>query len=110
MNCRELESQLQAYLDGELELTRSLELEGHLRECSACLRSYDSLRLLQQSLRNDSFRFQSPVDLEKRVRSAVRRESGGQPQVFHSRWLIPALSAAALVIVFVGYFLTSTPA
>src|SRR5437660_1524835 len=109
MNCQESKSQLQTYLDGELDLTRSLEQEEHLRECSECLRAYDALHLLQKSLRNDSLRFQPPVDLEKRVRSAIRRESGSQPQTFR-RWLIPAITTAALMIVFAGYLLTRRPA
>ena len=110
MNCRESKSQLQTYLDGELDLIRNLEQEEHLRECSECSQSYDSLRLLQKSIRSESLRFQPPVDLEKRVRSALRHESGSHAQTFRWRWLIPALSAAALVIVFAGYLLTRTPA
>ena len=108
MNCQDSRSQLQAYLDGELDLTRSLEMEIHLRECPPCSRAFEGLRLLQQSLRNDSLRFQPPVDLEKRVRSALRHESGSRVQTFSWRWLIPALSTAALVIVFAGYLLTTT--
>jgi len=110
MNCRESKSQLQTYLDGELDLIRNLEQEEHLRECSECSQSYDSLRLLQKSIRSESLRFQPPMDLEKRVRSALRHESGSHAQTFRWRWLIPALSAAALVIVFAGYLLTRTPA
>ncbi len=110
MNCQELESQRQAYLDGELDLTRSLELEKHLRECSECPQAFDALSLLQRSLRSDALRFQPPASLEKRVRSAVRREGGSRAQTFSRRWLIPAISAAVLVILFAGYLLTRTPA
>ena len=110
MNCQESESQRQAYLDGELDLTRSLELEEHLRECSECAQAFDSIRLLQKSLRSDALRFQPPVSLEKRVRSALRREGGWRAQTFPRRWLIPAISAAVLLILFAGYFLTRTPA
>jgi len=110
MNCQASESQRQAYLDGELDLTRSLELEEHLRECSECAQAFDSIRLLQKSLRSDALRFQPPVSLEKRVRSALRREGGWRAQTFPRRWLIPAISAAVLLILFAGYFLTRTPA
>jgi len=110
MNCRESKSQLQTYLDGELDLIRNLEQEEHLRECSECSQAFEALRLLQKSLRSESLRFQPPADLEKRVRSALRHESGSHAQTFRWRWLIPALSAAALVIVFAGYLLTRTPA
>ena len=110
MNCQEAKNQIQAYLDGELDLTRSLEQEAHLRECSVCSQALNSLHLLAQSLRNDSLRFPPPPSLEKRLRSALHREGGSRAQTFRWRWLIPALSAAALLIVFAGYFLTRTPA
>ena len=110
MNCQESKGQLQAYLDGQLDLTGSLETEKHLGECSACTQAYGSLRLLQESLRNDSLRFQPPEGLEKRLRSTLRHESRSHAQRFRWRWLLPALSAAALAIVFAGYLLTRTPA
>src|SRR5437660_11064811 len=110
MNCQDSKSQLQAYLDGELDLTRSLEIEKHLRECSACSQALNSLRLLAQSLRNDSLRFQPPAGLERRVRSTMQHEGGSRAQTFRRRWLIPALTAAVLLIVFAGYLLTRTPA
>ncbi len=110
MNCQDSKSQLQTYLDGELDLTRSLEMEKHLRECPACSQALNSLRLLAQSLRNDSLRFPPPASLEKRLRSALHREGGSRAQTLRWRWLIPALTAAALLIVFAGYFLTRTPA
>ena len=40
MNCRESKSQLQTYLDGELDLIRNLEQEEHLRECSECSQAF----------------------------------------------------------------------
>ena len=110
MNCQEAKSQLQVFLDGELDLTKSLEMEKHLGECSACSLALNSLRLLAQSLRDDFLHFQPTVDFEKRVRSALRHESGSGAQTFRWRWLIPALSAAALAIVFTGYLLMRTPA
>src|SRR6266566_4234472 len=110
MNCQDSKSQLQAYLDGELDLTRSLEIEKHLRECPACSQALNSLSLLAQSLRNDSLRFPPPASLEKRLRSALHREGGSRAQTLRWHWLIPALSAAALLIVFAGYLLTRAPA
>src|SRR5437868_6154552 len=110
MNCQESEIQLQAYFDSELDLTRSLEHEEHRRACAEYSRPFAALRLLQQSHRTNSLRFQPPAGLEKRVRSALRRESDSRTPTFRARWLIPALTAAALVIVFASYLLTRTPA
>ena len=45
MNCHEVETWLSAYLDGELDLGRSLEVEGHLAQCESCSRA---LRRLEE--------------------------------------------------------------
>src|SRR5690349_22394658 len=108
MNCEEVQSQLQAYTDGELDLTRSLEVEGHVRDCKVCLQVNDNLRTLQKALRSESLRFQPNADFEARIKSVLRREAGVRRQWWAWRWLIPALSAAVLVIVFSGYLLTKS--
>jgi anti-sigma factor RsiW len=36
MNCDEVRRMLDAYLDGELDLTRQLEVETHLPGCATC--------------------------------------------------------------------------
>src|SRR5690349_2491522 len=109
MNCEEFQSQLHAYIDGELDLTRSLELEGHLRDCTMCLQAHDHLKTLQQAIRSDSVRFQPNADFEARIKSALRREARGGSQRFTWRWLIPIFSAAVLFIVFGGYILMRSP-
>jgi anti-sigma factor RsiW len=106
MKCEQSYSRLQAYFDGELDVTHSLEVEDHLRECAECSRSYDGLKTLRNSLRRDALRFQPPAGLERRVKSAVRSEAGKGAQGFRWQWLIPVLAAAMLLIVFGGYLLT----
>ncbi|HUM09748.1 MAG TPA: zf-HC2 domain-containing protein [Myxococcaceae bacterium] len=41
---------LHAYLDGELSLEGSLEVEGHLESCSACRRELETFRALRRLL------------------------------------------------------------
>jgi anti-sigma factor RsiW len=106
MKCEDSQTQLNAYIDGELELSKSVELEKHLRECAACSHAYDNLTTVQKSLRSDSLRFQPSTDLERRLRAALRRDAGNRSHVFSRRWLIPALSASGLLIIFAGYLLT----
>ena len=108
MSCQELQESREAYLDGELYLTRSLEIEQHLGDCRACSRAYDELRSLQVAMRSDAFRFPLPPGLEKRVRSAVRSESGTKSPLLRWRWLIPSVSFAIVAIIVVGVFLTRT--
>jgi len=106
MICEQSNSRLQAYFDGELDVTHSLEVEEHLHDCAECSRSYDGLKALRQSLRSDELRYQLPAGLERRIKSAVRREAGERTKQFSWRWLIPAFSAAILLIIFAGYLLT----
>jgi anti-sigma factor RsiW len=106
MNCEQSNSRLPAYFDGELDVTHSLDVEGHLRECAECSCSYDNLKTLRNSLRRDSLRFQPSAGFERRVKSAVRSKAGKRAQGFQWRWLIPVLSAAMVLIVFGGYLLT----
>ena len=41
---------LHAYLDGELSLEGSLEVEAHLAECGACRRELETYRALRRLL------------------------------------------------------------
>ncbi len=108
MTCQELQTMRDAYLDGELDLARSLEIEKHLRECASCARSHEELRSLQMAMKSDTLRFATPPGLERRVRSAVRGESEAGWSLFRWRWLIPSVSLAVLAIIVSGLFLSRT--
>jgi anti-sigma factor RsiW len=42
VNCPQAQNLIHAYLDGELDLVRQLEIEHHLQECSGCCEVHDS--------------------------------------------------------------------
>jgi anti-sigma factor RsiW len=69
---RETQTLLHGYVDGELDLMKSLEIEEHLEECPACTRAHASLQAVRAAIRGSSLRLQAPTGLERRVRSAVR--------------------------------------
>lgn len=106
MNCEQIHSRLHAYFDGELDLTHTVEVEDHLRDCVDCSHSYTSLKQLRNSLRSDSLRFQPAPGFERRIRSAVRAEAGEPFQALRRWWLIPALSASLILIIIGGVLLT----
>jgi anti-sigma factor RsiW len=96
-----MHSLIHPYLDGELDLVRSLEIEAHLNDCQACAQTYNELRSLHSAISNNALRFEPPAALRNRVRSAVRDEGevmNGSSRLSW-RWLIPAVSLAGLVIV-----------
>jgi anti-sigma factor RsiW len=101
LNCQEARKLIHPYLDGELDLVRSLEIEAHLKDCQACAQAYNELRSLHSAVSTNALRFEPPATLRNRIRSALRDESGAtnRPLRLSWRWMIPAVSFAVLVIV-----------
>jgi anti-sigma factor RsiW len=67
-----MHEQLHAYVDGELDLVHSLEVEKHLQGCPACAGACNRIRELSAALRAGLPRPTLPPDLRARVRAAVR--------------------------------------
>jgi intracellular sulfur oxidation DsrE/DsrF family protein len=49
MNCHELQRLVHAYLDYELDLMTSLDLEAHLNDCAACRSHHANLRAVRDA-------------------------------------------------------------
>ena len=71
MTCAETQTLVHGYLDGELDLLRSLEIEQHLEACPACAQAHASLQAIRAAVQNSSLYFQSPSGLAKNARSAI---------------------------------------
>ena len=101
MICQEAHRLIHPYLDGELDLVRSLEVEAHLKDCQTCAQTYNELRSLHSAVSDTALRFEPPAALRNRVRSAVREEgeTANRTSRVSWRWMIPAVSGAVLVIV-----------
>lgn len=99
MSCQQTHELIHGYLDGELDLVKSIEIEKHLEQCQTCTQNYESLRGLQSRLRDNSLRFDPPVNLEKRLRSALRRETEPRSPIFRWRWAVAAASLVAAVVI-----------
>lgn len=108
MNCNETQEILHGYLDGELDLVRSLAVEQHLRECTNCSRSYAELQSLHRALARNAPYFHAPKTLPDRVQRALDqlkpqgdlRKQKHQPWKWPWRnWLAPLAATALLVFV-----------
>ena len=96
MSCSEFQKFLDAYLDGELDLVRQVEIEDHLRTCGACSRIHQAQLALRTALKSDELYFRAPAHLERKVRMAARPAEGTRrPRM--PAWIGPALAAAAVV-------------
>lgn len=102
MTCQERQDLLHGYLDGELDIAGSLEMEWHLRGCQACMQSYRNYQALHSEIDSGSLYFKSPPDLQKRIRSAITKEGKVDkvPSRFwlSSRWLKPMAALAILAL------------
>jgi anti-sigma factor RsiW len=70
--CEEARPLVHAYVDGELGLAESLEVEAHLKGCVACAREQSNVLVLRAAFSNGTFYHEAPASLERRVRAAVR--------------------------------------
>lgn len=79
MNCGEAAKWLEAYLDGELDALRSVELEEHVSGCGSCPQRLENLRTLRQGFAAPELRFTASHTLRKKVRRRMRDELGAGP-------------------------------
>jgi anti-sigma factor RsiW len=113
VTCEQARPLVHAYVDGELDLTKSLELESHLNDCVGCLREQANLQVLRKSFSNGVLYHEAPAGLKGRVRAAVRdaRRAEGRPifALRHYGWAGAAAAAVLLVAIIVRGVLPTGP-
>jgi anti-sigma factor RsiW len=100
----DVESQIDAQLDGELAAVEEAALEAHVAGCADCARFRDARLALRTAIAQQVPSFQAPAGLEERVRAALRGSSGSHRAYVPAArlgWRILAV-AASLAIVAVG--------
>ncbi len=111
MSCDELGDLIHGYLDGELDLSKDLEVEQHLRTCPACSQVCGGYVALRQSLSLGSLYFETPTDLRKHVRAAVRQADRIEAGHWYMGWgrhlLWASLGVVSLAFLLVFTFYTS---
>ena len=90
MDCRELERFLDAYLDGELDLARSLDFETHAGSCAACAAAVECGSALKGAIARAPY-FRAPESLRRKIAAPTRRVP--------YRWMALAAGIAALALV-----------
>ena len=105
MSCKDVQTLIHGYLDGELDLVKSLEVEQHMKDCPACTRAYISHQALRSTISSASLYSDAPADLRKEVRSAVRQASKQEARVprFSWRWFaVGASLVGAAAVLFIS--------
>jgi mycothiol system anti-sigma-R factor len=103
MSCRELDSFVLPYLDGELEAAERADIERHLAGCHACAEHVHSEAAFRDALRGkirQSLAEQrAPEGLRQRVRHGIRAERRREDMM---RWATGSAAAAAVAVVVAG--------
>lgn len=98
MDCEVTRELIHAYVDRELDLVKSLEIERHLAACHSCSGIYASLRALQRGI--GSLYHKPASNFERRVKSTIHKVSRkeAKPHALPLRWIAVATSVAVVLI------------
>ncbi len=103
MTCKETQTFMDGYLDRELDLVRSIDLEHHLHDCQSCAARHQARLTVRAAMGAGSLRYQPPAGLRKSVHAALlersREETKSARRWFQLPWPALAATAAAVVIV-----------
>ena len=94
MRCELTQRYVPGYLDGELDLVHTIEMETHLKSCPACVQELESQQELRGVLQRSSLAYAAPAALRERIQSSLRASSVAEVQVTKFKW--PSLSILQL--------------
>ena len=86
MSCDLTQRYVPGYLDSELDLVRTIEMEAHLKACPACAQEMGNLKALRTALQGNSLAYAAPVALRERIQSSLRASSGTEVRESKIKW------------------------
>ena len=100
MNCDNTRALLHGYLDSELDLGSSINVEGHLAGCEDCAREYEGLRKLRAVIRAEAPYFALTPALQQRIRLSLPLppKAVSPVAVPRRRWLVGGLAWACSLL------------
>jgi anti-sigma factor RsiW len=100
MNCDEAHTMIHAYLDGELDVLHSLEMDRHIADCANCSAAAQRIESVRTAIRNQAPRYTASNEFVERMRGAVEAsvEAAPQPVTTQRRTAWQSLAAAAAII------------
>ncbi len=104
MVCSDFSELIHGYLDGELDLSRSLEIEHHMKGCPTCSRAYAEQKSLRSAIARRPLYREAPSELRRRVRTELRRAARSEsPSRLRWGWRVLwaplGVTALALLVV-----------
>ena len=86
MSCKLTQRFVPGYLDGELDLSRTIEMETHLQVCAECARELERQQALRAALKRGSLAYAAPEGLRERIQSSLRASAPTEVRERASVW------------------------
>ena len=97
MNCASSQHSIEAYLDGELAMSESVEVREHIDGCPSCAATYRRLEQLRNDLRTQAPRYTAPAHLQQRIHVALRKAAKSEAPRRALPWNWAAVAASVLL-------------
>jgi anti-sigma factor RsiW len=99
MMCSPARELIESYLDGELEASRSAEIQDHLASCPDCSELKQRLEMLRAGIRGQAPYYEAPAHLQTRVLGALRPSVRTESPRRAPQWNWLAVAASLLLAV-----------
>jgi anti-sigma factor RsiW len=106
MNCEECHDYIDAFIDNELDVSATILVEQHLRDCIRCQQLLDARKTVVTLINDAQVRFEVPDSLLGKVQSVIPSSRSGLKQRSRSRLAVPwfsvPLALAATITIMLG--------
>jgi anti-sigma factor RsiW len=86
LSCKLTKRHVPGYLDGELDLSRTIEMETHLQVCGECGRELIRLQALRAAIQHGALAYAAPEGLRERIQSSLRGAAPAEATERASGW------------------------
>jgi len=86
VSCKLTQRFVPGYLDGELDLSRTIEMETHLQVCGECARELERQQALHAALQRSSLAYAAPEALRERIQFSLRGTGTAEAPERASGW------------------------
>jgi anti-sigma factor (TIGR02949 family) len=87
VNCELTQRYVPGYLDGELDLVCTIEMESHLKGCPTCAQELDTLNAVRAALQRSALAYPAPSALRERIQTTLRPSSMTDVPERKFKWL-----------------------
>ncbi len=112
MDCEQTKILIDAFIDNELDIPNSLEVERHIHACQSCSNVYKNYLVIQSALKNEEMYFSPPTELKEKIADSIKSSEKKQVNTKTSMYLWQGAAAVfastAIFLLIVTLFRSSS--